>query len=153
MNQNFNPQAEFDKELKAKLTATPFQFEKENQRHILDYAVAMLENVSIGLLDCDTETHTSVCAKASEKRTDWNLYEVAYLLNGFRSVTAKQLDLPLPVYTMVLFYADDSMKTWNDLVDPIKSEIGKKIQNRIMLQQNLGAKATNRLVDPNLRAN
>lgn len=153
MNQDFNPQAEFDKELKAKLTATPFEFGKENQRHILDYAVAMLENVSIGLLDCDTETHTSVCAKASEKRTDWNLYEVAYLLNGFRSVTAKQLDLPLPVYTMVLFYADDSMKTWNELVDPIKAEITKKIQNKIALQRNLIANQNNRLVDPNLRRN
>lgn len=153
MNQNFNPQAEFDKELKAKLVSTPFEFGEENQRHILDHAIAMLENVSISQLDCDSETLTSVCGKVLEKRSNWNLYDVAYLLNGFRNVTSKQLDLPLPVFTMVIFYAEDSMNNWNKLVDPIKAEITKKIQNKVALQRNLIATQNNKLVDPNLRRN
>lgn len=147
-DQNFNPEREFEKELRKTLEAEIFDIQPEDWRLIRNEAIFSLESTSIDSMGCDLKTYKSLVNHALSNEPAFNLFEISFLLNSINKISKKDLNAcSLPEYLKLIEVVDNLMKEWNKKADPIKKKVANKIRTKI----SLNIPNNGKMVNPNLR--
>lgn len=144
MKNQTDPGKQFESELRAVLEKTTFEIPEALKAD----GFRVMKLLPIRTLGCDAGTFRSLVDKLEvEGKTDFNLFEVSFLLNGFNLVSAKDFGFETQTYANMILEVEKTMDRWNKIVDPIKTKIANKIKTRM----NLGQPSSGRMVNPNLR--
>lgn len=132
----------FDSLFRKQLQETGFPV-NEIDEDVQFYFPMILTHFSLAQLNCDLETYKSLVESAEE--SEYNLYNISFLLNAVAALRGKDLDLNPRDYVSLLEETQKMSDVWNSMVKPIRDTLMNKMEAKAKLHlPNKG-----KLVDPN----
>jgi DNA integrity scanning protein DisA with diadenylate cyclase activity len=118
----------FEQQLKKDLQANHLP-EMPELMTIRNHIKQALRHESMATLGCSLETYRDVVNGASD------LYSVSFAVNSLQARTPQELNLNVSEYLLVQEDVATVATAWNDIVEPLKKALARKLQTQARISQ------------------
>lgn len=129
-----NQQRDFEKQFREKLESVKFEIPEHQKGGLLPLWLKLMRVNSMQDLDMDYETYSNVALNLINGNTDFNLFNISFLLNALGKTSPVKLDISVETYSFFISQSKQLSDKWNEHVLPIRNELMQKLQTQAALQ-------------------